>query len=92
MIQKYLKTDTIILVPDAIPLIQREEYTYEWYMNGILIGNKYETHHRFSKEGINEVKLVMINKESKLVSYSIKTINISFPEQKWIEPIIGPPA
>jgi hypothetical protein len=90
MIQKYVISDSIILLP-AIAYADKDLYSYEWYINGVLHDINYYSKYNFPKSGIYTIKLVTTNNITKLATTIIKQVNVTLKGQKCIIPDTPPP-
>jgi hypothetical protein len=81
MIQKIVSTDELLLIAD-ITFNERDFYSYEWYINGVLVSKEYQYNHKFLNSGEYVIKLVVKDKESEACSISLANINVHLKEQK----------
>lgn len=81
MIQKYIATDTIILIASDISYRYKDLYNYEWYVDEVLISNEYQSFYKFPKTGTYNIKLIIKDKESKASVTSTSKVNIHLKSQ-----------
>jgi hypothetical protein len=90
MIQKYIISDSIILIP-AITYADKNLYSYEWYVNGILHDINYCSKYNFPKSGVYTIKLITTSNITKLATTIIKQVNVTLKSQKYTTPGTTPP-
>jgi hypothetical protein len=84
MIQKIVSTDELLLIAD-ITFNKRDFYSYEWYINGVLVSKEYQYNHKFLNSGEYVIKLIIKDRESEASSVSITNINVYLKEQKILQ-------
>ena len=59
MIQKYHNSDTMILIPTNVPFVDKDLYTYEWYLDHNLIGCAYQVSCTFPRSKKYKITLIV---------------------------------
>lgn len=81
MIQKYIATDTIVFIASDISYKHKDLYKYEWYVDGVLISDQYQSFYKFPKTGMYNIKLIIKDRESEIGVTTTSKVNIHLKKQ-----------
>lgn len=83
MIQKYITNDTVNLVSSVV-YAEKDNYTYEWYVDSDLISTEYSTTYKFKYNGSFVIKLVVTDISNGYKTNTITTVVVTIKSQKKI--------